>query len=223
MINNAAQNIILKNGHRFIENDWSIAALPDNLELGEMSYPDTSYSYTGCFSKKKVGFHLGYASGNYGHGIFITGENGEIIIQKFVVLQSTRIIAELSVTIKDHCMCSWGSVITDNWIHDKTLNSKVRRKILYNAANSGNRNVETGEANSVIIEENVWIGFGAIILPGVTIGRGAIVGCKTLVNENVPPYAVIVGNPGKIIKLLEPNDTDEIKKEAIREFTGRTA
>ena len=64
------------------------------------------------------------------------------------------------------------------------------------------------------IEENVWVGFEAIILPGVTIGRGSVIGCKTVVTENVPPYAVVVGNPARVIKYLEPNDTDEIRQKS---------
>ncbi|PHQ72430.1 MAG: hypothetical protein COB93_00050 [Sneathiella sp.] len=46
---------------------------------------------------------------------------------------------------------------------------------------------------NVILEDNVWIGAGAVVLPGVRIGRGAIIGASTVVSENVPPGAVLVG------------------------------
>ncbi len=52
----------------------------------------------------------------------------------------------------------------------------------------------------------MWVGFEVVILPGVHIGRGAVIGSKAIVNENVPPYAVVVGNPAKIIRFLEPTD-----------------
>jgi acetyltransferase-like isoleucine patch superfamily enzyme len=56
----------------------------------------------------------------------------------------------------------------------------------------------------VIIEDNAWVGFGAVILPGVTLGTGCVVGCKTIVAEDVPPYAIVAGDPPRIIRYLEP-------------------
>ncbi len=214
-----AQNIVENTiGEVFIEGDWFPNPLPENIFLDEMAYPDTSYSFTTFFSEKAVGFSLGYASGNYGHGIFSTGKNGEIKIGKFVVLQCTRIISNLSITIKDHCMFSWGSVITDSWVAADTISPSVRRLMLENASGSNTRHLEFVDPKPVLIEENVWVGFEAIILPGVKINRGAIIGCKTVIAEDVPPYAVVVGNPGKIVKFIEPTDTPESKQKAIKEI-----
>ena len=61
----------------------------------------------------------------------------------------------------------------------------------------------------VKIGKNVWIGAGAIILKGVTIGDHAIVGGGSVVNKDVPPYAVVVGSPAKIVKYL---DKEKFKK-----------
>lgn len=51
-----------------------------------------------------------------------------------------------------------------------------------------------------IIGNDCWIGRGAIIMSGVTIGNGAVIGAQALVTKDVPPYAVVVGVPAKIIK-----------------------
>ena len=201
-----------------IENDWHPDPLPANAVFEQMAYPDTSYSFTTFFSKKPNAFRLGFGSGNYGHGIFTTGVKGKIIVGKFVVLQCTRIISNLSLTIKNHCMFSWGSVVTDSWLNVATYNPAIRRQMLDHLSHSPNRHLEFTNPQPVVIEENVWIGFEAIILPGLTIGRGAVVGCKTVVTENVPPYAVVVGNPARVIKYLSPNDTDEVKKQALQTF-----
>lgn len=52
----------------------------------------------------------------------------------------------------------------------------------------------------VIIEDNVWIGERAVILSGVTIGRGAIIAANAVVTQNVPAYAIVGGVPAKIIR-----------------------
>ncbi len=52
----------------------------------------------------------------------------------------------------------------------------------------------------VVIEDDVWVGTRAIILNGVTIGRGAIVGAGAVVTRSVPPYAIVGGNPARVIR-----------------------
>jgi len=52
----------------------------------------------------------------------------------------------------------------------------------------------------VVIEDNVWIGYRVIILPGVTVGRNAIVGAGAVCPKDVPPYAVVGGNPARVLK-----------------------
>ena len=52
---------------------------------------------------------------------------------------------------------------------------------------------------AVVIEDHAWLGVRAIVLPGVTIGRGAIVGAGAVVSRNVPPMAIVAGNPARII------------------------
>lgn len=55
---------------------------------------------------------------------------------------------------------------------------------------------------AVVIEDNVWIGEMVCIMPGVTIGRGSIIGASAVVTKDIPPYSVVVGNPGKVIKTI---------------------
>ncbi len=52
----------------------------------------------------------------------------------------------------------------------------------------------------VIIENDVWIGTDAIILSGVRIGNGAVIGARAVVSKDVPPYAIVAGNPARIIR-----------------------
>lgn len=55
----------------------------------------------------------------------------------------------------------------------------------------------------VVIEEDVWIGGAAIIVPGVRIGRGAVIGAGSVVTKDVPPMCVYAGNPARFIKKIE--------------------
>jgi acetyltransferase-like isoleucine patch superfamily enzyme len=57
----------------------------------------------------------------------------------------------------------------------------------------------------VFIEDGAWIGAGAIIIAGVTIGENAVVGAGAVVTKDVPPYSVVVGNPAKVIKQYNLN------------------
>ncbi len=54
--------------------------------------------------------------------------------------------------------------------------------------------------SDVIIGSDVWIGANAIILKGITVGNGAIVGAGSVVTKSVPPFAIVAGNPAKLIK-----------------------
>ena len=52
----------------------------------------------------------------------------------------------------------------------------------------------------IVVEDDVWIGYGAYIMPGVTIHKGAIIGAHAVVTRDIPEYAVAVGVPAKVIK-----------------------
>ena len=56
----------------------------------------------------------------------------------------------------------------------------------------------------VIIGDRVWIAYRAIILPGVTIGEGAVVGAGSVVTKDVEPYTIVAGNPARFIKKRNP-------------------
>ena len=58
------------------------------------------------------------------------------------------------------------------------------------------------------IEDNVWIGGGAIILPGVTIGKNTVIGAGSVVTRSIPSNCVAVGNPCRVIKHLPDNEAD---------------
>ena len=67
-----------------------------------------------------------------------------------------------------------------------------------------------GDKYKVIIEDDVWIGHGAILLTPVRVGRGAIVAAGSVVTKDVPRYAIVGGNPAKVIRMrFTPEQIEE--------------
>lgn len=64
------------------------------------------------------------------------------------------------------------------------------------------------KSKEIVIEDDVYIGVKATILPGVTIGRMTTIGANTLVLSNVPPYAVVVGVPGRVIMVRKQGESE---------------
>lgn len=64
------------------------------------------------------------------------------------------------------------------------------------------RRAKLEAAEPIVIEDNVWLGGGAIVLPGVTIGANSVIGAGAVVTKDVPANVVAVGNPAKVIRRL---------------------
>lgn len=90
-----------------------------------------------------------------------------------------------SIFIGDNCMISYGVIIrTDMHNHDHIDIPMINQGV---------------SVSDIIIEDDVWVGHGAYIMPGVTVHRGAVVGARAVVTKDVPEYAVVVGVPAKIV------------------------
>ncbi len=56
------------------------------------------------------------------------------------------------------------------------------------------------ENTPITIEDDVWLGYGVIVLKNVRIGKGAIVGAGSVVTKDIPPFAIAIGNPARVVK-----------------------
>jgi len=72
--------------------------------------------------------------------------------------------------------------------------------------------LQTDPKKPVVIGDDVWIAARAIILPGVTIGKGAIIGAGAVVTKDVPEYAVVGGNPARVIRYRNQERKNESKE-----------
>jgi maltose O-acetyltransferase len=59
------------------------------------------------------------------------------------------------------------------------------------------------QGNNIVINDHVWIGANAIVLPGITIGENSVVGAGSVVTKSIPPNSVAVGNPARVIRTKE--------------------
>lgn len=89
--------------------------------------------------------------------------------------------------------------------------SSVRKKFCQN---------ELEKVKKTLIGNDVWIGRSAIILPGVSVGNGAVIGAGSVVTKNIPAYAIAAGNPAKIIRYrFEETVIDRLEKIKWWEFS----
>jgi acetyltransferase-like isoleucine patch superfamily enzyme len=101
----------------------------------------------------------------------------------------TGISVAKSVRIGNDCMIAAGCFIADNDGHSIDPLRRLRREP-----------VRKEEVKPVIIEDNVWIGTGSVILKGVSIGTGSVIAANSLVTRSVPPYSVVMGVPAQIVQ-----------------------
>jgi acetyltransferase-like isoleucine patch superfamily enzyme len=140
-------------------------------------------------------------------------------VGKYTILNGTTIVCKNKITIGNHCMLAWGSVLTDTWLAANLLSLEARQEILYATAKDPLRAYPFfGSPAPVVLEDNCWVGFDSVILPGTRLGRGCVIGCKTIISNDVPAYAVVAGSPARIIRYLQPDDTEEARQKAFLEY-----
>jgi acetyltransferase-like isoleucine patch superfamily enzyme len=203
---------------RQLENDWYPCGIPANVAIGRGVYIDTSYAFGAFHSRRDPGLVLGDASGVYDRTNFFVGPAGQVSVGAYTCLNATTIVCADRIAIGDHCLIAWGVVLTDSWPGPGTPLA-ARQAALRAAADDPRRHLAPVSApRPVVLEDNVWVGFDSVILPGVTLGRGCVVGCKTVVAADVPPYAVVVGTPPRVVRMLEPEDDGAARERARREY-----
>lgn len=188
--------------------DWYSGVLPDNVVLDEGAYLETTYSFLLYRSRAPVGLRVGRGSAVYTGTMLDMGLNAKVSIGEYVLINSAWIISDLEVEIGDYALISWRVVLMDTY--RVPLDPLQRRRLLQRVPANAPRRIEADTpANPIRIGRNTWIGFDACILPGVTVGEGSIVGARSVVTEDVPPYTVAAGNPARIIRRLDMEEIND--------------
>lgn len=137
---------------------------------------------------------------------------GHINIGKYTSINgpATLIYAKHnSIEIGNYCSIAHNVTIMEFFHNTKTLSTSFLHKKIKGKSS----NLDTWSKGSIKIGSDVWIGTGSTILSGVSIGNGAIIGSNSVVNKDVPSFAIVAGNPAKIIKYRFDNKLiEELEK-----------
>jgi acetyltransferase-like isoleucine patch superfamily enzyme len=209
-------------GTRKLPWDWYPGTIPENVAIDETAYVETSFSFHAYRSRAAVGVEIGPGASTDLGTMFDVGPRGSVSLGRCALVHGARIICDERVEIGDYALISWNVVIMDTY--RVPTDPVLRRRHLQQAALAEPRCLAAGERDGVAerdgagggdvivrpvrVGPNVWIGFDACVLPGVSIGEGSIVGAKSVVVADVEPYTVVGGNPAKVLRRLDAPDRE---------------
>jgi virginiamycin A acetyltransferase len=131
--------------------------------------------------------YIGLGSKIYGTAVHIEKNTG--FVENLIVIGGN------SLKIGKYCAIAGNlTVITSNHIMNKP---NIQAKLQNDYFQDGMDDVSKG---GVVIGNNVWIGLHVIILPGVTVGDGAVIGAGSIVTKSIEPFTIVAGNPAKVIR-----------------------
>jgi acetyltransferase-like isoleucine patch superfamily enzyme len=191
------------NADRRIEGDWHTIPIPPNVHWGDGCYIESAQMFRFIKTKADRAVVFGEHVSCYAGCSFAIGPKGSCSIGDFTLLNGAIIMAEERIEIGKYCLISWNVGIADSDFHP--LDAAARRvDAMALAPFLPNRPPRPEiKTKPVVIEDDVWIGMGAVILKGVRIGQGSVVAAGAVVTRDVPPNTVVAGNPAVPVKELK--------------------
>ncbi len=136
--------------------------------------------------------------------LFVFAHGGQIRIGNWCFIgPGARIWSAAEITIKDRVLISHNVNIFDSLTHP--IDPIRRHKQFVEISTRGHPNHIDLGGRPIAIEEDVWIGAGAMIMRGVRIGARSIIGAGAIVTQDVPADVVVVGNPARIVRRINDN------------------
>lgn len=137
----------------------------------------------------KVSSNLIIEGNTWIEGEILVFPKGKVQIGEYCFLgRNSKIWSASDIKIGNRVLISHNVNIHDNNSHP--INPEDRHDDFYKIITTGFQNIDLN-AKPILIEDDVWIGFNATILKGVTIGKGAIIGACTIITEDVPAYTIV--------------------------------
>lgn len=127
----------------------------------------------------------------------LVGEKGRVNIGNYVYMNNVELRVDYQLQIGNHCMFGPGVQIWDTNSHP--ISASERHVQCEEIAHKGLIDSYQAGGGSVVIEDDVWIGMGALILGPVRIGRGAVIAARSVVTKDVMSMTIVGGIPAKHI------------------------
>ena len=179
-----------------ITGDWCAFPTPANIEVGENTVIDSSACFRKYYSKLPVGLKIGSHVTLQGSGL-APEINGYIEIGDYCFISAASLAATEKIIIGNYVYIAGGVTIVDTDFHPVDPALRMTDTIAVSTVGDKSRRPKFDSA-PVIIEDDVWIGYNATILKGVTIGKGSVIHPGSVVSKNVPAGSVVCGNPAEI-------------------------
>ena len=144
-------------------------------------------------------------------------QGARVVIGDRTFVGKGLIVAAASVEIGSDVLMSWDVTVIDHQSHAIDFFARANDVTGWLTGAKDWSNVTIAP---VRICNKAWIGFGASILPGVTIGEGAVVGACAVVTHDVPPWTVVAGNPARQIRRLTPESACAQRESETRNSNG---
>ncbi len=173
---------------RILPHDWFPQPLPANVSLGDRSWCYSSFCCLHQRSQRPGAVRVGHDTGIYHGTFFDLGPTGEVEIGNYCTLVGAIFSTNARIEVHDYAFLAHEVVVADTFaaLPPEPSNGRVS---LYSCRR---RSVLT-------VGENAWVGARSVLLLGAQLGEGAIVGAGAVVDFSVPPYAVVAGNPAKVV------------------------
>ena len=177
---------------------WDYATLPKNIRVGADCYLERKDSFKRFRSKHDPGLVIGNHVKVYTWTEFNIEPTGMLAVGDDSTLVGVVFMCAENIRIGQRVIVSYNVTIADSDFHPH--DPELRRQDAIANAPEGDSSLRPAVISSpVVIEDDVWIGIGAIILKGVTIGCGARIGAGAVVTKDVPPGTSMAGNPARPI------------------------
>jgi acetyltransferase-like isoleucine patch superfamily enzyme len=173
--------------------DWYPGAVPANIEVGEGTVVDSSFCFKHFFSTGRIGLRVGRGV-TFWRTSLAAEENGLIEIGDFCYVANASLACTERITLGSHVVVAGGVTIVDSDFHPLSPSGRLADTVALSPRGYRGRR-PAFDVRPVTVEDDVWIGYNATILKGVTIGAGATVAPGAVVVRDVAPGAHVAGNP----------------------------
>jgi len=177
---------------------WDYRKLPPNIRLGRDVFLEARSSFGRFRSKRDPGLVLADRVRAYNWTVFSIESTGMVEVGEDTVLVGAIFWCAEHVSIGRRVTISYNVMIADSDFHPRDPDLRRIDAMAISPEQNGIKRPPL-LTRPVLIEDDVRIGLGSIILKGVRIGCGAVVEAGAVVSRDVPPGATVAGNPARIV------------------------